>query len=86
MNDNYFKIPPKIWKDKRIKPESKYIYSYLYSKGYDKYVIDLNIGELQQVVSINNVGLKKSLQRLATCKYLLYDEYDKGMYSIRLLG
>lgn len=86
MVNNYFKIPLKIWKDKRIKPEMKLVYSYLYSKGFDKYIVDLNIGELQQVVSINNVGLKKALQRLATCKYLLYNEYDKGMYSIKLLG
>lgn len=86
MINNYFKIPLKVWKDKRIKPEIKLVYSYLYSKGFDKYIVDLNVGELQQVVSINNVGLKKALQRLAICEYLLYDEYDKGMYSIKLLG
>jgi len=86
MLNNYFKIPSKIWKDKRIKPEMKLVYSYLYSKGFDKYIVNLNVGELQQVVSINNVGLKKALQILATCEYLLYNEYDKGMYSIKLLG
>ena len=86
MINNYFKIPSKIWKDKRIKLEMKLVYSYLYSKGFDKYIVDLNVGELQQVVSINNVGFKKVLQRLATCEYLLYNEYDKGMYSIKLLG
>ena len=86
MINNYLKIPPKVWKDKRIKPEIKLVYSYLFSKGFDKYIVDLNVGELQQVVSINNVGLKKALQILATCVYLLYNEFDKGMYSIKLLG
>lgn len=80
------KIPPRVWKDKYIKPEEKIIYSYIYAKGFDKLLINLNVGELQQVVKINNVGLKKALQKLANNKYLLFQEYDTGMYTINLLG
>lgn len=78
-------IQQRIWKDKDIKFEGKIIYNYLYSKGYDKLLIDLNVGELQQVVRISNQGLKKNLEKLETSQYLLYKEYDKGMYAITLL-
>jgi len=80
------KIPKEIWKDKRIKPEGKLIYTYIYSKGFNRYITDLNVGELQQVVKINNLGLKKNLERLEKLKYLMYQEYDVGMYTINLLG
>lgn len=83
---DYYKIPPRVWKDKYIKPEEKLIYSYIYAKGFDKVLINLNVGELQQVVKINNVGLKKALQKLANNEYLLFQEYDTGMYTINLLG
>ena len=36
----------KIWKDKRIKPEGKIIYSYLHSKGFEGKITKLNVGEL----------------------------------------
>ena len=78
-------IQQRIWKDKDIKFEGKIIYNYLYTKGYDKLLIDLNVGELQQVVRISNQGLKKNLEKLETSQYLLYKEYDKGMYAITLL-
>jgi hypothetical protein len=84
--EDYYKIPPRIWKDKHIQPEGKIIYSYIYSKGFDKLLINLNVGELQQVVKINNVGLKKVLQKLESNQYLLFQEYDTGMYTINLLG
>lgn len=86
MNKRHRGIPTKILKDKRIKPEGKLIYSYIYSKGQDRIITDLNVGELQQVVKINNQGLRKSLERLEQSKYLIYKEYDVGMYTINLLG
>ena len=81
----HHEIQQRIWKDKDIKFEGKIIYNYLYTKGYDKLLIDLNVGELQQVVRISNQGLKKNLEKLEASKYLLYKEYDKGMYAITLL-
>lgn len=86
MNKRHQGIPTKILKDKRIKPEGKLIYSYIYSKGQDRIITNLNVGELQQVVKINNQGFRKSLERLEQSKYLIYKEYDVGMYTINLLG
>ena len=86
MNKRHRGIPTKILKDKRIKPEGKLIYSYIYDKGQDRIITDLNVGELQQVVKINNQGLRKKLERLEQSKYLIYKEYDVGMYTINLLG
>ena len=86
MNKRHQGIPTKILKDKRIKPEGKLIYSYIYSKGQDRIITDLNVGELQQVVKINNKGLKRNLERLEQLKYLIYKECDTGMYTINLLG
>ncbi len=83
---NCYEIPPKIWKDRHIKPEGKLIYSYIYSKGLDKLIIDLNIGEIQQVVKISNQGLKKNLKKLEDYRYLLFKEYSNGMYTINLQG
>ena len=71
MNKRHRGIPTKILKDKRIKPEGKLIYSYIYSKGQDRIITDLNVGELQQVVKINNQGLRKNLERLEQSKYLI---------------
>ena len=81
-----FKIPKEIWEDKRIRPEGKLIYTYIYSKGFNRVITDLNVGELQQVVKINNLGLKKNLDKLEKLKYIIYQEYDVGMYTINLLG
>ena len=86
MNKRHQEIPTKILKDKRIKPEGKLIYSYIYAKGQDRIITDLNVGELQQVVKIKNKGLKRNLERLEQLKYLIYKEYDTGMYTINLLG
>lgn len=61
------------------------IYSYIYSKGFDKIVTHINVGELQRVSQISNVGLRKNLQLLEKGKYLLYKEYDRGMYTIKVL-
>ena len=79
-----FKIPENIWKDKRIPKETKYIYSYIYSKGFDRIITDINIGEIQQTIKIKNKGLKKSLDILEQLKYLVYQEYGARMYTITL--
>ena len=79
-------VPKKIWSDKRIAPEGKLIYTYIYSKGMNRYITDINVGELQQVVKISNKGLRNYLEQLEDCKYLLQNEYSTGMYSIKLLG
>lgn len=86
MINDYLKVPYKIWKDKRIRPEGKVIYAYIYSKGHDRIITNLNVGELQQVIKISNQGLKKNLEKLETFKYLIFKEYDIGMYSINLQG
>ena len=86
MNKRHQEIPTNILKDKRIKPEGKLIFSYIYVKGQDRIITDLNVGELQQVVKIKNKGLKRNLERLEQLKYLIYKEYDTGMYTINLLG
>lgn len=79
-----FKIPESIWKDKRVPKETKYIYSYIYQKGFDRIITDINIGEIQQTIKIKNKGLKKSLDILEQLKYLVYQEYSTGMYTITL--
>ena len=77
-------IPDKLWKDNRIKFEGKVIFGYILAKGYDRLVIDLNVGEIQQTIPITNVGLQKNLQKLERCRYLKFKEYSKGMYAITL--
>lgn len=77
-------IPDKLWKDSRIKFEGKVIFGYILAKGYDRLVIDLNVGEIQQTIPITNVGLLKNLEKLEKCKYLTFKEYSKGMYTITL--
>lgn len=79
-----FQIPKEIWKDKRIPKETKYIYSYIYQKGFDRIITDINIGEIQQTIKIKNKGLKKSLDILEQLKYLVYREYSTGHYTITL--
>ena len=78
------RIPQEIWRDKRIPKETKYIYSYIHSKGYNRFITDINVGEIQQVVKIKNKGLRKSLEILKNLKYLVYQEYSNGMYTITL--
>ena len=84
MKFRQLEIPQDIWKDKRIPKETKLIYSYIYSKGFDKLLTDINVGEIQRVVNIKNVGLRKSLKILEELKYLIYKEYSNGMYVITL--
>ena len=49
-------------KIKNIPKETKYIYSYIYTKGFGRIITDINVGEIQQVVNIKNKGLRKVLR------------------------
>ena len=84
MKVKHLEIPDDIWKDKRIPKETKLIYSYVYTKGFDRIITDINVGEIQQVINIKNIGLRKSLDTLERLKYLIYKEYSNGMYTIHL--
>lgn len=84
MNIRHLEVAESIWKDKRIPKETKLIYSYIYTKGMMRIITDINKGEIQRVVNITNIGLKKSLQILEELKYLIYKEYSNGMYTITL--
>ena len=74
----------RIWKDKKIKPETKEIYAFLYSMGFDKTIMNINIGDIQRKISIKNVGFRNNLKILEDNKYLLFKEYDNGMYEIHI--
>ena len=74
----------RIWKDKNIKPECKRIYNYLYSVGYDKPDFVVNIGDIQPIVQIKNVGFRNNLKLLENNNYLIFKEYDNGMYDISI--
>ena len=84
MKIRHLEVAESIWKDKRIPKETKLIYSYIYTKGFERIITDIDIGEIQRVVNITNIGLRKSLQILEELKYLIYKEYSNGMYTITL--
>ena len=84
MKIRHLEIKDDIWKDKRIPKETKLIYTYIYTKGFEKIITDINVGEIQRVVNIKNKGLRKSLKLLEELKYLIYKEYSNGMYTITL--
>lgn len=84
MKIRHLEVPETIWKDRRIPRETKLIYSYIYSKGFEKIITDINVGEIQRVVNIKNKGLRKNLRILEELKYLIYKEYSNGMYTITL--
>ena len=84
MRVRHLEVPEMIWKDKRIPKETKLIYSYIYTKGFERIITDINVGEIQRVVNIKNKGLRKSLRILEELKYLIYKEYSNGMYTITL--
>lgn len=73
-----------IWKDKKIKPETKDIYLILYAQGFDKKFAHINIGEIQGTLSITNVGFKNNLKILEENNYITYKEYDKGLYEFTI--
>ena len=84
MKLRHLEVADSIWKDKRIPKETKLIYSYIYTKGFERLLTDINVGEIQRVVNITNVSLRKSLELLEQLKYLIYKEYSNGMYTITL--
>ena len=84
MKIRHLEVADAIWKDKRIPKETKLIYLYIYTKGFERLLTDINVGEIQRVVNITNVGLRKSLKILEQLKYLIYKEYSNGMYTITL--
>ena len=84
MKIRHLEIKDDIWKDKRIPKETKLIYKYIYTKGFEKIITDINVGEIQRVVNIKNKGLRKSLDILEKLNYLIYKEYSNGMYTITL--
>lgn len=84
MKIRYLEIAQDIWKDKRIPKETKLIYTYIYSKGFERIITNINVGEIQRVVNIKNKGLRNSLRILEELKYLIYKEYSNGMYTIKL--
>ena len=84
MIKSQLRVVQVIWKDKSIPKEAKYIYTYIYSKGYNRYFTDINVGEIQQTVRITNKVLRKNLEKLEQGKYLVYQEYDNGMYTVKL--
>ena len=44
----------------------------------------INIGEIQQVISITNVGFRNNLKILEKFKYIVFKEYTPGMYEIHI--
>ena len=74
----------KIWKDKNINLEAKEIYAQLYAQGFDKIISHINIGDIQQVISISNVGLRNNMKLLEKFNYIVYREYDKGLYEYHI--
>lgn len=84
MTFKHLEVSNKIWNDKRVPKETKYIYSYIYTKGFERIITDINVGEIQQVINIKNKGLRKSLEILEKLNYLIYKEYSNGMYIITL--
>lgn len=84
MKIRHLEVAESIWKDKRIPKETKLIYSYIYTKGFERIATHIDVGEIQKVVNIKNKGLRKSLNILEELKYLIYKEYSNGMYTIKL--
>lgn len=68
MKIRHLEVAESIWKDKRIPKETKLIYSYIYTKGMMRIITDINIGEIQRVVNITNIGLKKKSSNIRRIK------------------
>ena len=75
MGKSNLEVSDKIWKDKRIKKECKIIYSIIYSRCYNKTVMHLNVGDIQQDIKIKNKALKKHLDNLQNFNYINVKEY-----------
>lgn len=75
----------KIWKDRNIKPETKEIYAYLYIEGFNKTISYISIGRIQhELKSITNAGFRNNLKILEKFKYLVFNEYDNGLYEYHI--
>ena len=44
----------------------------------------MNIGDIQQILSITNVGFRNNLKILEKFKYIVLKEYNPGMYEIHV--
>lgn len=84
MQKRKFKVNDKFFEENHIDKECKFIYSFLYSKGFEKTVFHFNIGEIQQEYPITNVGFRKNLKILEQFKLLVYNEYKGGRYEIHI--
>lgn len=80
----HLEVPDEVWEDKRIPYETKYVYSFILAKGFDRTITHLDIGEMQQDLKIKNKGLKKSLDILENLNYLIYKDHTHGRYTITL--
>lgn len=84
MRIKQLEVPQEVWEDKRIPYETKYVYGFILSKGFDKTITHLDVGELQQTFKIKNKGLKRSLDILEHLNYLIYKDLSHGRYTITL--
>ena len=84
MRIKQLEVPQEVWEDKRIPYETKYVYGFILSKGFDKTITHLDVGELQQTFKIKNKGLKRSLDILEHLNYLIYKDLSHGRYPITL--
>ncbi len=84
MKIKQLEVPRKVWEDKRIPYETKYIFAFILAKAFDRNITHLDVGELQQTIRIKNKGLKKSLEILEKLNYLIYKDHNYGRYTITL--
>lgn len=84
MKIKHLEVPQEVWEDKRIPYETKYVLGYILSKGFDRTITHLDVGELQQAFKIKNKGLKRSLDILESLNYLIYKDHSHGRYTITL--
>ena len=52
--------------------------------GFDKPEFSFNIGDIQPIMKIKNVAFRKNLQILEKYRYLMYEEYSRGLYDISI--
>lgn len=72
----------RVWLDKKIKPEAKEIFAYLYSEAFERTITNISIGRVQrEVKSIKNITFRKNLQILEKYNYIKFREYDTGLYE-----
>ena len=57
----------------------------LFIKGFNKTISHISIGRIQhELKSITNVGFRNNLKILEKFKYLLFNEYDNGLYEYHI--